>query len=192
MRKNHGKTYHGTRKVPSWTVPGMIRWSNWPPIALALIGRLISVALKRHGSTLTQRKYLPSCRNKWLPTPPHLESKLSVQALLWSAKNRPPRSSWIFLLTIYGKRFIDSRAKTLGLKQLRLPDTGASEGPSDGACFVHHWMDELLIKQNSASDGETTPRVQERTQPPSLWATSFLFWSIWGIQVSSVSRIIPR
>ena len=45
---------------------------------------------------------------------------------------------------------------------------GKSDGPSDGACFVHHWMDELLIKQNSASDGETTPRVQERTQPHSL------------------------
>ena len=192
LRKNNGKTYMVPEKCLAEQCQAWFFVSNWPPFVLVFISLMTSVAHKRPGSTLIQRKYLPSCRNKELPTPRNLESKFFVRALMWSAKYILPRSSWIFLLPIYGRRFIGGRAKALGLKHPRLPDMGASDGPSDGTCLVHHWTNELLIKQNSASDGETTPPVQERTQPPSLWATSFLFWSIWGNQVSSVSRVTPR
>ena len=49
--------------------------------------------------------------------------------------------------------------KTLGLKCLQLPDMGARNGPADGARVVHQWTDELLIHQNSVSDGQTTRHV---------------------------------
>ena len=54
-------------------------------------------------------------------------------------------------------RCTGSNAKTLGLKQLQLPDIGAIIGPRSGARVVHHWTDELLAQQNSVSDGETSP-----------------------------------
>ena len=36
-----------------------------------------------------------------------------------------------------------SSGKTLGLKQLQLPDLASSGGPPDGARIVHHGTDEL-------------------------------------------------
>jgi len=50
------------------------------------------------GSTLGQRKYLPNCRTMGFHTSDNFESKLSVRALMWSAKNGTPRSSCICLL----------------------------------------------------------------------------------------------
>jgi len=44
------------------------------------------------GSTLGQHKYLPSCHNRGFPTSANFESKLSVRALMWSAKSGTPRS----------------------------------------------------------------------------------------------------
>ena len=41
---------------------------------------------------------------------------------------------------------------------------GASSGPPRGARVIHHRADELLIKQDSVSDGEITLPVQEVTQ----------------------------
>jgi hypothetical protein len=50
-------------------------------------------------------------------------------------------------------------AKTLGLENLQLLDVAASGAPPDGARTVHHWADELLIQQNSVSDGEAASPV---------------------------------
>jgi len=47
------------------------------------------------GSTLGQRKYLPSCRTRRFPTSANFESKLSIRTLMWSANNGTPRSSCI-------------------------------------------------------------------------------------------------
>ena len=59
---------------------------------------------------------------------------------------------------------IGSSAKTLGLQDLQFLDMGASSGPPNGTCIVHHGADELLIQQNTIPDGETTSPIQERTQ----------------------------
>ena len=56
-------------------------------------------------------------------------------------------------------RFTGSKAKTLGLKHLKFPDISASGRPPDEAIVVHHKIDELLIQQNSISDGKTTSPV---------------------------------
>jgi len=53
------------------------------------------------GSTLRQRKYLPSCRTRGFHTSADFESKLSVRALMWSANSGTPRSSCICLLLTY-------------------------------------------------------------------------------------------
>lgn len=53
-------------------------------------------------------------------------------------------------------RFTGSKAKTLGLKHVQFPDISASGRPPDEARVVHHNTDELLIQQNSISDGKTT------------------------------------
>jgi hypothetical protein len=53
------------------------------------------------GSTLGERKYLPSCRTKGFPTSADFESKLAVRALIWSANNGTPRSSCICPLLTY-------------------------------------------------------------------------------------------
>jgi hypothetical protein len=48
-----------------------------------------------------------------------------------------------------------NNAKTLGFKHLQFPDMGASGGPTDRARVVHYWTDELLIRHDPVSDGET-------------------------------------
>jgi hypothetical protein len=50
------------------------------------------------GSTLGQRKYLPSCRTRGFPTSANFVSKFSFRALMWSANSGTPRSSCICLL----------------------------------------------------------------------------------------------
>jgi hypothetical protein len=57
--------------------------------------------LQATGSTLGQRKYLPSCRTGKFPTSANFESKLAVRALTWSANSGTPRSSCICLLLTY-------------------------------------------------------------------------------------------
>ena len=55
--------------------------------------------------------------------------------------------------------YTSSNAKTLGLKPLQLPDMGSGGLIPDGAHAVHHWTDELLVQQNSVSDGEPAPPI---------------------------------
>jgi hypothetical protein len=52
-------------------------------------------------SALDWHRCLPSCRTKGFPASGNFESKLSVSALMWSAKNGIPKSSWICLLPTY-------------------------------------------------------------------------------------------
>jgi hypothetical protein len=77
---------------------------------------------------------------------------------MFLAKNGTPKSTWICLLPVH-----QQQCKTLGLKHLRPPHVGATAGPPYGK-QVYHWPDELLIEQNSVSDGEATSSVQDRTQ----------------------------
>jgi hypothetical protein len=51
-------------------------------------------------SALGRHKSLPSCRTKGFPVSANFESKLSVSALIWSAKDGIPKSSWIWTRTL--------------------------------------------------------------------------------------------
>jgi hypothetical protein len=53
---------------------------------------------------------------------------------------------------------------TLGLQHLQLPDMGERCGSSQETSIIHHEADELLIEQDSVSDGQITLLVQEGTQ----------------------------
>jgi hypothetical protein len=84
-----------SRKALGWSTPNTIRL-----VDLAIAGDDLdwptdpcrpSLSHQATGSTLGQRKYLPSCRNMWFPTSANLESKLAVRALMWSAKGGTPR-----------------------------------------------------------------------------------------------------
>ena len=63
-----------------------------------------------------------------------------------------------FLVT-YVPSYIDSNAKTLGLKHLQFPDMAVSSRPPNRAPVVHCRTNELLVQQNSIPDGETTSPV---------------------------------
>jgi hypothetical protein len=66
-------------------------------------------------------------------------------------------------------RCTSNNARTLGLKNLQLPNVAARGAPPDGESIVHDWADELLLQQNSVCDGQTTSRVRERAErSPSL------------------------
>ena len=58
-------------------------------------------------------------------------------------------------------RFTSRNANIFVLRHLRLPDMGASIGTPDGAGVVHRWKNDLLIQQNSVSDGKATPCLGE-------------------------------
>jgi hypothetical protein len=61
-------------------------------------------------------------------------------------------------------RCTSRNAKTLGLKNLQLPDVAAGGGPPVGASIVHHGPYELLIKQNSVPDG--LPNLSDGSRRP--------------------------
>jgi hypothetical protein len=52
-----------------------------------------------------------------------------------------------------GTKCIGSNVKALVLKHMQFPDMGVSGRPPYGTHVVHHWMDELLIQQDSIPDG---------------------------------------
>ena len=113
------------------------------PVSLGMLGRL--------GSTLSQCRYLLRCWTKGFSTPANFRvkslSKRSDVIKEWNSQilmNLPVTSI---------PRCIGSNAKALVLKHMQFPDMGASGRPPDGACIVHHWMDELLIQQDSVPDG---------------------------------------
>jgi hypothetical protein len=57
-------------------------------------------------SALGRHRCLPSCRNKGFPASANFESKLSVSALTWSAKNGIPKSYLPWLTSHYDFIFI--------------------------------------------------------------------------------------
>jgi hypothetical protein len=62
-------------------------------------------------SAVCRHKCLPSCRTKGFPASSNFESKLSVSALVWSAKNGFPKSSWICLLLTYQGALVAMRRR---------------------------------------------------------------------------------
>jgi hypothetical protein len=52
-------------------------------------------------SALGRHRCLTSCRTKGFPASANFNPKLSVSALIWSAQNGIPKSSWICLLPTY-------------------------------------------------------------------------------------------
>ena len=61
----------------------------------------LGLRLRWRWRALGQRKYLRICRTKGFPASTNSESNRSVRALMWSAKNGTPKSSWICLLLMY-------------------------------------------------------------------------------------------
>ena len=95
----------GNQRALGWSAPNAIRLVDvatagddldWPAVPCR-------PWLSRHaaGSTLVQRKYLPSCRTRGFPTSANFKSKLSVRAQMWSAYSGTSRSSCICLLLTY-------------------------------------------------------------------------------------------
>jgi hypothetical protein len=78
---------------------------------------------------------------------------------MWSVKNGTPKSSCTDV-----PRCTSSSVKTLGLNHLQLPDMGMGGRPPDWAPVVHHGTSELLVKQDTIPDRQSTPPVQERYQ----------------------------
>ena len=60
--------------------------------------------------------------------------------------------------------YSDFKEKTLGLKNLQFPDTGASGEPPNEERVFHHRTDELFKQQDSLAVGQTAPPVLKRTQ----------------------------
>ena len=89
--ENHGKTsVRAAEKCLANHCRARFVWSTWPPASGGLNWsagtRRSRLTLQATGPTLSQSKYLPSCRTRGFPTSANLESKLAVTALMWSAK----------------------------------------------------------------------------------------------------------
>ena len=104
--ENHGKTsVRAPEKCSAYQRRARFVWSTWPSTSGGLDWsagtRRRRFALRATGPTLGQSRYLPSCRTKGFLASANFESKLSVRALMWSANNGTPKSSWIRLLLRY-------------------------------------------------------------------------------------------
>jgi hypothetical protein len=79
--------------------------STWPPCRGGLNWPAVhppsSVDREVLQAALGRSRCLPSCRTKEFLASVNFESKLSVNALMWSAKKEIPKSSWVCLLPTY-------------------------------------------------------------------------------------------
>jgi hypothetical protein len=106
QRKNHGKPQSEYTKGPRMTsvkshpFRRLGHRGQWPRLANCPCRPWLSNQAMR--STLGRIRYLPSCCNRGFPTSAKFESKLTVRALVWSAKSGTPRSSCICLLRTRG------------------------------------------------------------------------------------------
>jgi len=112
--ENHGKTsVRAAEKCLANHCRERIVWSTWPPTSGGLDSsagtRRSPFTLRANGPTLSQSKYLTSCRTKGYSTSANLESKLAVRALTWSAKKGTPKSPWICLLLRYQRAPVTRR-----------------------------------------------------------------------------------
>ena len=103
--KSRKNLHQGNRKALGWSEPNAICL-----VDLAIMGNALNwpagpcypwLSRQATGSTLGQRKYLPSYHTRGFPTSANFESKLAVRALMWSANSGTPRSSCICLLLTY-------------------------------------------------------------------------------------------
>jgi len=144
--EEYQKTCQGSRKVLGWSAPNAIRL-----IELAIAGNGLDGPAgsyrpwrtpKATGSSLGQRRYLPSCHTRGFPR--QLTLSRTSQSGLWcgrqTAEHTGPRVS-----ACYVPGGTSSKAETLGLQHLWPPDMGAGSGPPSGARIIHHGADELLI-----------------------------------------------
>ena len=104
--ENHGNHSQGNGMALDCSAPNAIRF-----VDLAIAGEFLDwlavpcrpwLPRQATGSTLGQRKYLPSCRTRGFPTSANFESQLSVGALVWSANSGTPKSSCVCLLRTKG------------------------------------------------------------------------------------------
>jgi hypothetical protein len=56
---------------------------------------------------------------------------------------------------------VSHNGKTLGIQQLHILDMAVGSMPPDGECIIPHRTDELLIKQYTISNGDTTSAIKE-------------------------------
>jgi len=105
LRKVTENLSQGSRKALGWSAPNVIRL-----VDLAIAGDRLDwpadpcrpwLSRQATGSTLGQRKYLPSYHTRGFPTSAKFGSKLAVRTLMWSANSGTPRSSCICLLLTY-------------------------------------------------------------------------------------------
>jgi len=103
--KSRKNLSQGNRRALGWTVPNAIRYSTWPLRAIASRPPChLDFSRQATGSTLGQRKYLPSSRTRRFPTSASLESKLAFSPLMWSVNSGTTRSPCIYLLLKYCTR----------------------------------------------------------------------------------------
>jgi hypothetical protein len=97
--ENHGKPVRVAEKRSNDQRQPRFVSCTWQSRAMVSTGSCRSwLTLQATGSTLGQRKYLPSCRTRGFLTSDNFESKLAIRALMWSANSGTPRSSSICLL----------------------------------------------------------------------------------------------
>jgi hypothetical protein len=98
--EKHGKPHSG---LPN--SPGTARCADLTVFWGTALAGLLDVRSPRFPrwlqSALGRHTCLPSCRTKGFPASANFESKLSVNALMWSAKKGIPKSSLICLLPTY-------------------------------------------------------------------------------------------
>ena len=112
--ENHGKT--SVRAPEKWSAyqrRGRFVWSTWPSTSGGLDWSAVTCrrrfALRATGPTVSQSRYLPSCRTKWFLASAKFESMLSVRTLMWSACSGTDKSSWICLLLTYQRAPVTMR-----------------------------------------------------------------------------------
>jgi len=142
------------------------------------------------GSTLDHRKYVPSCRTRGFPTSAKFESKLSVRALVWSANSGTPRSSCICLLLTYQgapvarRRHLDCNTCNIQTWE-RAVDFHAGHAQSITGRMSCLYSRTPFLTDRSLFLFKRGPTI------PIHWAVLFLNWSMWGDQLSRVSRVTP-
>ena len=116
LRKNHGKTCQGNRRALGWSVPNAIHL-----VDLAIAGDGLDwpagpcrpwLSRQATGSTLVQRKYLPSCRTSGFPTSANFDSKLAVRGS--DVGKQRNAQILVYLPVTYVPGGTSSEAKTLG------------------------------------------------------------------------------
>jgi hypothetical protein len=159
LRKSKENLSQGCREGRKYSLCGLsclLRDSlGWPAEH-----RFTSVSLGWLQSALCRHKCLPSCRNKGFTASVNFESKLSVSALKWLAKNRISRSSVISLLLTSG--CLSRNEKQRGSQHLQVLAAAASVTLSDWTSIFWQNTDKLRAALHTLSVGQSSSIVMER------------------------------